>query len=93
MSATAGQSKIVVQVHANASRNEVVGMVGGVLKVKIAAPPVEGKANKRLIEFLCARLEVSKSRISIIKGETSRNKIIVVEGLDGDEVMKRLLPG
>ncbi len=58
--------------------------------MKIAAPPVEGKANKELTEFLSVVLEVSKSRITIEKGTTSRKKLITVEGVTEAEVTKRL---
>ena len=92
MSVSESQTRIVVQVQSNASRNEVMGCADGVWKVKVSAPPVEGKANKKLIEFLSDCLGVSKSRISIVKGETSRNKVVAIEGLDGEEVRKRLFP-
>lgn len=86
------QTRIMVQVISSASRNQVVGLVNDILKVKIAAPPVEGKANKKLIEFLSDCLGISKSRLNIAKGETSRKKVVVIEGLDGEEVRKRLSP-
>lgn len=89
MSAPVNRTKITVQVHTNARRNEVVGFTEGVLMVKIAAPPVAGKANKKLVEFLSECLGVSKSRLSIVKGVTGRNKIIAIEGLDREEVVKR----
>jgi len=81
---------INVQVQPNASRNEVVGFEGDVLRVKIAAPPVKGKANRELIDFLSKRLGVSKGRITIEKGLTSRRKVIAIEGLSQDEIAKRL---
>jgi uncharacterized protein (TIGR00251 family) len=77
-------------VQPNAGRNEVVGFEDGVLRVRIAAPPVKGKANRELIDFLGKRLGVSKRSITIEKGLTSRRKVIGVEGLSRDEVMKRL---
>ena len=90
MPAPVSQTRITVQVQPYASRNEVAGFIDSVLKVRIAAPPVEGKANKKLIEFLSECLGVSKSRLSIVKGETGRKKVIAVEGLGWEEVMKRL---
>ncbi len=81
---------ISVQVHPNASRNEVVGFEDGVLRVKIAAPPVKGKANRELIDFLSKRLGVSKRSITIEKGLTSRRKVIAIEGLSEAEVTERL---
>jgi uncharacterized protein (TIGR00251 family) len=84
------ETRITVRVQPNASRNEVVAITGDILKIKIAAPPVEGKANRRLIEFLSERLNVSKSRLSVLKGENGRNKVIAIEGLDRAEVLRRL---
>ncbi len=79
-----------VKVQPGASRNEVAGFSGGVLQLKIAAPPVKGKANRELINFLSRLLDVKKSSISIVKGATGRNKLIAVEGLTPDEIVKRL---
>ena len=82
-------ARILVQVHPGAKQNAVVRLENGIWHIKIAAPPVEGKANKELIEFLSAVLGVSKSRITIEKGTTSRKKLIVVEGLTEAEVTKK----
>ena len=81
---------INVHVQPNARRNEVVGFKEGVLRVKIAAPPVKGKANKELVDFLSKLLGVSKSSITIEKGLTSSRKVIAVEGLSQAEVLRRL---
>ena len=81
---------ISVRVHPNATRNEVAGFSDGVWQVKVSAPPVNGKANRELITFLSEVLGVSKSSLSIAKGHTSRNKVIAVEGLNEEEIMKRL---
>ncbi|MGB2854691.1 MAG: DUF167 domain-containing protein, partial [Dehalococcoidia bacterium] len=75
------QTNITVQIQPNAKRNEVLGFEDGVLRVKIAAPPVRGKANKELIDFLSGLLGVNKSSITIEKGVTSRRKVIAIEGL------------
>ena len=58
--------------------------------MKIAAPPEKGKANRELIDFLSRVLVVKKASISIVKGETGRNKLIAIAGLDPDEIIKRL---
>ena len=86
------EARILLRVYPNAARNEVVGVTGGVLVVKIAAPPVKGKANRELVAFLSQMLDVGRGSLSIIKGHTSRNKVITVDGLSQDEIMKRLLP-
>jgi uncharacterized protein (TIGR00251 family) len=82
-----------LRVHPAAPRNEVVGFSEGVLRVRVAAPPVKDKANKELLAFLSQLLGVNKSTLTIIKGRTSRNKVLAVYGLSQEEIMKRLLPG
>ena len=83
-------SLLSLRVRPNAAHNEVVGFTDGVLEVRIAAPPVKGKANQELIAFLSQVLGVSKSRLNIIKGQTSRHKVIAIAGLSQDEIIRRL---
>ena len=88
---TYGKShRLAVKVTPNAGRNEITGFSDGVLQVKIAAPPERGKANRELAVFLGQTLGVKKSSISIVKGQASRNKIIAIEGMSRDEIIKRL---
>ena len=84
--------KISLHVYPNAPRNQLVGFSDGVLGVKIAAPPVKGQANRELVAFLSQVLGVGKSSLAILKGHTSRNKLISVSGLSQQEVMQRLSP-
>ncbi len=86
------KAEISVRVNPNAARNEVVSVADGVWQVKVSARPIKGKANKELIAFLSRLLGVSKGRIAIVKGHTTRNKIIAVDGLSQEDIMKRLLP-
>ena len=79
--------------HPNAARNELVGFSEGVLRVKVAAPPVKGKANKELIAFLAQKLGLSKGDLTILKGHSSRNKLISIAGLTREELTRRLSPG
>jgi uncharacterized protein (TIGR00251 family) len=83
-------TRITIRVQPDAKRNEVIRFEDGVLSIKIAAPPVKGKANQSLIAFLSDILGVSKSRLSIEKGTTSRMKVIAVEGMKQAEVRKRV---
>jgi uncharacterized protein (TIGR00251 family) len=84
---------ITLHVQPNAKRNEVLKLEDGVLHVKIAAPPVKGKANKELIDFLSNLLGVGKGAITIDKGFTSRTKVVAITGLDHESIMKRLGAG
>jgi uncharacterized protein (TIGR00251 family) len=83
-------SLIQLRVSPNAGRNEVTGLINGVLQIKIAAPPVKGKANEKLVGFLSQALGVSKSSITVVKGHASRNKIIAVAGLSRETIITRL---
>ncbi len=69
-----------VRVTPRASKSEVIGIVDGVLKVRIAAPPVDGAANEALIKLLAKHFNVSKSSISIVSGDSSRNKRVRISG-------------
>lgn len=84
------KARISVRVHPNAAKSEVVDFTNGVLQVKVAAPPVKGKANKELVALLSQVLGVGKSSVSIIKGHASRSKVIAIDGLSQEEVTKRL---
>lgn len=79
-----------MQVQPNARKNEIVGFTDDVLKVKISMPPVKGKANKGLIEFLSHVLGVSKGSIMIEKGLTSKRKTIVIGGVAQSQIIEQL---
>jgi uncharacterized protein len=82
--------KMEIRLIPNASRDEVAGLTEeGRYRVKVQSPPVEGAANKRLILFLAERLGVSKSRVRIIGGEKSRNKVVEIEGEEKD-ILRRM---
>lgn len=68
-----------VKVISRSSKNEIKKQEDGSYRVKLTAPPVDGAANEALIKFLSKELGVSKSKISILKGETGRKKIIQIQ--------------
>lgn len=70
---------ITVKVTPNASRNEVVGTQDGILRVRIQASPHDGQANKALIRILAKHFSAAPSRIAIIRGASSRTKIIDIQ--------------
>ncbi len=84
------KNQLYLKVTPNARRSEITGFADDVLHLKIAAPPVQGKANRELIMFLSGLLGVSKSSVTIVKGQTSRNKVIAVDGLTHDDMVSRL---
>ncbi len=75
----------------NARRDDVVGEYGDAVKIKIAAPAVEGKANEAVRAFLAERLGVGVRAVDLVAGEKSRDKVVAVEGLNGGELRRRLL--
>ena len=83
-------TRLALKVVPNAGRNEITGFKDGVLHVKIAAPPEKGKANKELIGFLAERLGAKKTSISIIKGHTSRNKVVSIQGISNEVLLRRI---
>lgn len=80
--------KILLSPRARA--NAVAGFQGGELKIKIAAPPVDGAANQALIKFLAKLLGLSPADISLIAGQTGRRKIVRIDGLSEDELWSRI---
>lgn len=77
---------LLVKVVPNASRNEIADwQADGSLKVRIQTPPQDGKANKALIAFLAKQVGVSKNQIKIVRGETSRQKLIAFERLSSSQ--------
>lgn len=70
-----------LHIQPRASRNEVVGIHGDSLKIRLTSPPVEGAANSLLVEFMAKKLGMPKSRIEIAAGERSRHKTLKIEGL------------
>jgi uncharacterized protein (TIGR00251 family) len=87
---TALGATFMVKVHPRARRNAVAGSIGDALKLALTAPPVEGKANEACILYLAEVLGVSRSSVTIVSGETSRQKVVRVAGLNADEVRRRL---
>jgi hypothetical protein len=75
---TAAGVSFAIKVQPRARRNAIVGELGDALKVALTAPPVDGRANGACIDFLADALNVERSEIAIVSGETSRNKIIRV---------------
>jgi uncharacterized protein len=74
-----------------ASKNEIFGVMNGALKIRLTSPPVEGAANRTCIKFLAKTLRISPSRVDIVGGLTSKNKIIRIEGMSEAEFLKIIL--
>lgn len=81
---------LAVKAIPNAPRHEIVGWLGEALKIKIHAPPVEGRASAALCQFLADALELPRHAVTVLRGDTSRQKIIHVAGLTRAELDDRL---
>ena len=88
--AAKSQCTIAVKAIPNAPRNEIVGWLGDALKVKVHAPPIEGRANEVLCDFLAEALRVPRRAVSVLRGDTSRQKTIRIAGLTLEELKARL---
>jgi uncharacterized protein (TIGR00251 family) len=83
-------ASFAVKVAPRASHNKIAQISEGVLKVRLTAPPVEGAANRALVKLLAKALGLPKSKVQVIKGLKSRDKRILVEGLDPDQFQRLL---
>lgn len=88
--ANADGIRIRVRVRPRAARTEMVGAHGDALKVRVAAPPVDGAANQALVRFLAGRLGVPRAAVTVASGQGSRTKVLRVTGITVAEAVERL---
>ena len=81
---------IAVKVVPRAASDQVVGWLDGALKVRVAAPPQDGRANRAVEALLAAQLGVNKSAVTVASGHRSARKRVAIAGLDYDEIVRRL---
>jgi len=79
-----------VRLQPRASANAIAGVQDGVVRVRVTAPPVDGAANEALVRLLAKALSVGRGRVSIVRGRSSRNKVVRVEGLSEEEALALL---
>ena len=87
---TSAGVSFTVRVQPRARRNAIVGELGDALKVALAAPPVDGKANAACIQLFAEALNLPRSSVTVTSGQASRNKVIRVRGITAAEFEKRL---
>jgi uncharacterized protein (TIGR00251 family) len=78
--------RFTVRLQPRASRNEIAGLQGVALKVRVTAPPVDGLANDALVELLSKALETSRRNVCIVSGQSSRTKVVEISGADLESV-------
>jgi hypothetical protein len=89
---TAAGVELHLHVQPRASRDQLAGSLGAELKVRLAAPPVEGAANAACCAFFAKLCHLPKSRVTLVAGEVSRHKRLLLAGVDAPWVMRALGP-
>jgi uncharacterized protein (TIGR00251 family) len=82
-------ARFAVRLAPRSSSNGVDGVLDGVLKVRVTAPAVEGAANTALLALLAEELDVARRDVRIVAGATSRQKLVVVDGVEPEAVVAR----
>lgn len=85
-----GGVRLHLFIQPKSSKNEIVGPHDGALKIRLTAPPVDGRANEELISFLAKTLKVPKHAITLLKGETGRRKVVRIEGIGAGAIASLL---
>jgi hypothetical protein len=88
------KARLTLKVHAGARKNEFAGKYGdsgGAWKLRVAAPPVDGKANEAIIRFLAKLAGIPTSSVRIVSGFTGTTKLIELSGVDQDELQRAIL--
>jgi uncharacterized protein (TIGR00251 family) len=80
-----------VRLQPRARRDEVVGERAGAIVIRVTAPPVDGKANAALCAFVARAAGIPPSRVNVVRGQTSRDKVVRVDGVDEDFLKATLL--
>ena len=86
-------AELSIRVTPRSSQSKVAIQPDGTLKVWVNAPPVEGAANTAVCEILAKQLKVPKGRIMIVAGDTSRTKLVRIQGLSTEEILEKLAAG
>jgi uncharacterized protein (TIGR00251 family) len=84
--------RVALRVQPRSRKNEIAGERSGALLVRVTAPPVDGRANDAVCRLIAKRLGVPPGRVSILRGDSSRDKLVEVEGIDDDELRRALAP-
>ncbi|MDX8414793.1 DUF167 domain-containing protein [Intestinicryptomonas porci] len=82
--------RIKFRIIPNARKTELAGEYANAVKIKLSAPPIEGKANAELIKYLSKSLGVSKSSITFVSGETSKDKLLEIPNFDMKAIIEKL---
>jgi uncharacterized protein (TIGR00251 family) len=81
---------LAVKLQPRAAKDEIGGPLGDELRIKVTAPPVDSAANEALVRLLATTLDCGRNRIELIRGQTSRHKLVRLRGFTVDEVRKKI---
>ena len=87
---TASGIAFAVRVHPRAKKNAIIGELGEAVKVALTAPPIDGRANQACIKFFADLLDIPRSAIKIVSGQSNRNKVICVTGISAEALRNRI---
>jgi uncharacterized protein (TIGR00251 family) len=89
---TGSSADLAVRLQPRARKNEVAGARGGVVTIRVTAPPVDGRANEALCRLVAKRAAVARGAVTIVRGERARDKVVRVEGRSVEELRRALAP-
>lgn len=81
---------LAIKLQPRASKNAIGQALGNELKIKVTAPPVDSAANEALTRFLAEKLDCPRASIQLLRGHTSRHKLIALQGITPDEILAKL---
>jgi uncharacterized protein (TIGR00251 family) len=90
---TSAGTLLAIKLQPRASKNEIGAPLGGELKIKVTAPPVDAAANEALVKFLAEKLDCPRGKVELIRGHTSRHKTILLHGFKPENVLPKLSGG
>jgi len=90
ISPTATGVRLRLRIQPRASREEIAGVAGDAIRIRLTAPPVDGTANEALVRFLAVLLHVPRSAVELVSGRTRRTKLVAVTGVSVEETVRRL---
>ena len=82
---------LAIRVQPRAKRTEVAGERGGVIVIRVSAPPVDGRANEAVTRLIAERLNVPRSAVAVVRGHGARDKQVRVDGMSADQIRAALL--
>jgi uncharacterized protein (TIGR00251 family) len=91
--AQADGTLLSVKLQPRASKNEIGSPLGGELKIKVTAPPVDAAANEALVKLLAEKLDCPRGKVELIRGHTSRHKTILLHGFKPGNVLTKIIGG